>query len=237
MYVGNQRDAMSEEVVKHLQITHVINVTQHVNNKFEERGVKYLNIEIDDTEKFQISKHFKNAFEFIEDALFINPSLSTFSTTSSTSTENLCNILNPEKVDSQLTQFIDDVKDMEICLNSFDLTDVNLNSQFGVTSLENWREAFYNTADLNSKNKIIQIVFKNMFYKHKSNKRILIHCSMGVSRSPAIAIMYMMKKFRISFDDAHSLILLHREKSAPIDSFLDELKEFEKSDFEFLQSD
>jgi hypothetical protein len=52
-----------------LKITHIINVTQHVENKFENNGRKYINISIDDTEKYSIKKYFKMAYEFIEEAL------------------------------------------------------------------------------------------------------------------------------------------------------------------------
>lgn len=223
-------------MIKYLKITHIVNVTQHVFNKFEDKGVKYLNIEIDDTDLFKISKHFKTAYDFIEEALTVNTSTSTGNSISTTtSTENLCkDKLVAEKVDTELTQFIDEVKDMEICMDcNSQTTYLDTLEQFGVTSLDNWKEAFYSTDDLNKRNKIIQLVFKNYFSKTKSNARILIHCSLGMSRSPTIAIMYLMKKFRLPFDDAYSLILMHREKSAPIDSFLDELRDFEKADFEF----
>jgi len=33
-----------------------------------------------------------------------------------------------------------------------------------------------------------------------NNNRILVHCAMGISRSAAIVIMYLMKKFSTSFE-------------------------------------
>jgi hypothetical protein len=50
------------------------------------------------------------------------------------------------------------------------------------------------------KNKIIQVLFKFQYPANLTNSRILIHCSLGMSRSPAIAIMYLMKKIKISFE-------------------------------------
>jgi len=105
--------------------------------------------------------------------------------------------------------------------------------QSGVNSIKDWREAFNKTNDINDKNRIIQDVFKNHCYKKNSDKRILIHCSMGVSRSPTIAVMYMMKKFNILLEDALKLMFFHREKAAPIDSFQDELKLFEENEYKF----
>lgn len=230
IFVGNQRDATSEDVINLLKITHIINVTQHVNNKFEHKGIKYLNILIDDTPDYQISKHFKTAYEFIEEALSI---ISNFTEEEST---NLCSASShieesiAENVETLLSEFIDDLIDVEVCLDK----NFPKLQQFGIISLENWRDAFNSTKDLNLRNKIIQLVYKHFFHKSNTKNRILIHCSMGVSRSPTVAIMYIMKKFQLSFEDAHSLILLHREKSDPIDSFLDELRHFAKLDFNFL---
>ena len=207
-------------------------MTRHVDNKFEGIGIKYLNINIEDTSDFQISKFFKQAYEFMEEALSIGPSPSEGVSTSSSSKE-LESFLPTnfiDTVDSELCQFIDDLIDIEVVI---DKNFPKLN-QFGIISIENWREAFNSTRDLNMKNKILQIVYKHLFNKTKHDTRILIHCSMGVSRSPTIAIMYLMKKFGISFFDAYSLVQLHREKSDPIDSFLEELKELERNNFKFV---
>ena len=231
VYVGNQRDATSEDVINLLKITHIINVTQHVNNKFEHKGIKYLNIQIDDTPHFKISKFFKIAFEFMEDALSINKNNSEDESTAFCTGKPLQENSFAENVDILLSEFIDDLIDMEVCLDK----NFPKLEQFGIISLENWRDAFYSTKDLNLRNKMIQLVFKHFFNKSNSKTRILIHCSMGVSRSPTIAIMYLMKKFQLSFDDAHALILLHREKSDPIDSFLDELRVFGQEDFTFSE--
>ncbi len=191
MFVGNQRDALSEEVLKLLKITHIINVTKHVNNKFEEKGVKYLNIDIEDTSEYQISKYFQLAFHFIDDAL---------------SQENYNNLYSePPCEDFSEDSFV----------------------------LDEWESTLNSSHDLSSKDKIIQTVSRKVFCSPKSRARVLIHCSMGVSRSPAIAIMYVMKKFRLPFEDSYSLMSLHREKCAPIESFLDELRQFEQNDYEF----
>jgi hypothetical protein len=51
------------------------------------------------------------------------------------------------------------------------------------------------------KNKIIQILFKRFYCAAKNDNRILIHCSMGISRSPTMATMYVMKKFKLSYEE------------------------------------
>ena len=69
--------------------------------------------------------------------------------------------------------------------------------------------------------------------KYNSNSRILIHCSLGVSRSPAYAIMYVMKFFRLNLNEALDFIKFQRDKSNPICSFINELEDFEKNEFQF----
>jgi len=44
-------------------------VTQHFANLFENKGIKYLNVPVEDHDKNTISEYFKNVYEFIEAAL------------------------------------------------------------------------------------------------------------------------------------------------------------------------
>ena len=46
------------------------------------------------------------------------------------------------------------------------------------------------------------------FLTSNSDKRILIHCVLGRSRSATIIVMYLMKKYELDFDDVMFLILL-----------------------------
>lgn len=58
---------------------------------------------------------------------------------------------------------------------------------------------------------------------------ILVHCRHGRSRSPAVVIAYLMKKFDVPFEKAYRFV---RQKKPTIDpkiGFLEELKIYEKS--------
>lgn len=55
-------------------------------------------------------------------------------------------------------------------------------------------------SDLQVKNKLCQLLIKDNYSNCAPTNKILIHCSMGVSRSPALVIMYLMKKIRLSFN-------------------------------------
>ena len=63
---------MNDDIVNILKITHIINVTLHVENAFENKGVKYLKVGVDDSPKYKVSGHFKKTFDFIENALTSN---------------------------------------------------------------------------------------------------------------------------------------------------------------------
>ena len=72
LYLGDQRLAESKEVIHNLGITHIINATKRVPNKFEKDGVKYLRVYVEDDAEVKIKFHFSRAFQFIDDALFEN---------------------------------------------------------------------------------------------------------------------------------------------------------------------
>jgi hypothetical protein len=192
--------------------------------------MKYLKIPIDDTDKFSIKKYFKAAYEFIEDALTYNNNDSSEEGMSTcASNECLNNMTNVNLDKKELDGLYDDINTTEF--NSFSNTFQG--TQGGSIPL-NLKEHFVVTDDVNMKNIILQKMFRNAFKKNSSNSsRILIHCSMGMSRSPTIAMMYLMKKFKIPFRDTLDVMKLQRQKSQPIDSFLCELEDFETCEFNF----
>lgn len=60
--------------------------------------------------------------------------------------------------------------------------------------------------DFSDEQKVIRTfnkVFKEIV-RGKNNNRVLVHCSLGVSRSATFAIMYVMKKFRTPFEEVES---------------------------------
>ena len=63
--------------------------------------------------------------------------------------------------------------------------------------------------------------------------RILVHCAMGMSRSATATIMYLMRKFSLSLDEAHEFCKAQRQKTEPNDGFVEQLKAFERNNNKF----
>ncbi|KAJ3290898.1 hypothetical protein HK104_006460 [Borealophlyctis nickersoniae] len=62
----------------------------------------------------------------------------------------------------------------------------------------------------------------------EGNARILLHCSGGISRSPAVAIAYVMYHTKISLKDACCFVKQRRKGIKPNVGFLRQLVELEK---------
>jgi rhodanese-related sulfurtransferase len=206
LYVGNQYHATTFEILHNLGITHIVNVTLHVDNRFENTGVKYLDVLVDDTDGYKISKHFKLAYDFIDEAIcgkvcsneipIKNEVLSSSGQDSPVSiSTNSGNGFYPKPSQNDQNPISQEIDNITQTLE-----------HLGINS-ENWKDLYEEAEDYHQKNKIIQLLFKYFLeqnYKKTgkiNNNKVLIHCSMGVSRSPTIAIMYIMKKFKVSFSE------------------------------------
>lgn len=68
VYISGCGPAANEEILKRLQITHVVNMASLFRNKFPE-SFSYLKINIEDTEDEPIQTHFSTVFRFIDSSL------------------------------------------------------------------------------------------------------------------------------------------------------------------------
>jgi len=56
---------------------------------------------------------------------------------------------------------------------------------------------------------------------------VLIHCRAGISRSPTIVVAYMMKQFRMRYDEAIRVVTSKRSQALPNNGFREQLMQYE----------
>ena len=72
LYLGSEKHAYNPLIIKNLKITHILNVTKNGKNKFSD--IKYCKVLVMDSEDENISRFFRIAYEFIEEAMHENQS-------------------------------------------------------------------------------------------------------------------------------------------------------------------
>jgi protein-tyrosine phosphatase len=58
----------------------------------------------------------------------------------------------------------------------------------------------------------------------KQNRKVLVHCAAGVSRSASFVIAYIMKSRKIGFDEAYTFVKSKRPIITPNSGFVKQLK-------------
>jgi len=218
LYLGNAKTAQNERVLQSLGITHVLNVSDDIPNYFENDShikIQYENIYIEDLEEAPLHIYFKQAYNFIDNVLFINSDEPCF-----------------EK--SQEAIFTDkkEVLEREVHRShrwDFDTQTLRLN--FAKQTAE-----FWSTDELKHAGLHCDI---NIFEMHKAQPKhkLLVHCAMGMSRSATIVAMFLMRKFSLPYKLAVNLLTSRREKVDINTGFISQLNSFEEHDFKFTTED
>jgi len=136
-------------------------------------GITYIRILVEDKEESRIHYYFPRVYGFIESAIFPKG----------------------KEEDKPKLQETECVKASNLKMDTNELTKETFT--LGIISLMKSKGYF-------SKEKppwSIEKEFEEEVKKYpKNNNRVLVHCAMGISRSSSIVIMYLMKRFNISFD-------------------------------------
>lgn len=212
LYLGDQTHAQNSVLLHNLGITHILNVTEWIPNKFEdskEIQIIYQKINIEDKDDVPIQLSFSLAYGFIESA--ISPK------------KQQKNRLN--RVDFDILQMFPDVKKVSTIQIPAGAKTNTINFDLGSKCANDepdiQKDATY---------EIDMLMEKNLLASNNQH-RVLVHCAMGRSRSATMVIMYLMKKFDISMETALRLAKTRREVVDPNEGFLQKLEEFETEQY------
>lgn len=73
LYLGGHDVATNLDLLNQHHITHIINLTKNIENKFRTK-IEYLTIKVEDAESENLGKHFKPTFNYIDQLLTSNSS-------------------------------------------------------------------------------------------------------------------------------------------------------------------
>ena len=71
---------------------------------------------------------------------------------------------------------------------------------------------------------------------NQPDARVLVHCAFGVSRSATLVMMYLMKNFQISYEEAFDYTKQCREIIDPNEGFRSQLRLFEERQWSFVRA-
>lgn len=73
-----------------------------------------------------------------------------------------------------------------------------------------------------------KIIFKNKAQKKKENKKVLVHCAAGISRSSTVTLAYLVRFEQLNLKDAYKILREARRVANPNYAFWEILEEWEK---------
>ena len=208
LYLGDKSHAHDKTIIHNLGITHILNVTNDVENKFEEdkyMKMAYEKINIEDSEDVPIHHSFSLAYDFIDKAI-----------APTKTAKQRCYQTNFDMV-----QYFKDAKKASKTLVSSAIKTNDIIVDLSSGTVENTRDSV--------RDKIYQIdqQCETKLQNSHNQNRVLVHCAMGRSRSATMVIMYLMIKFQIPWDQAFDILKIRREIVDPNEGFIQKLKDFE----------
>lgn len=133
-------------------------------------------------------------------------------------------------LDKKLYLGSQDCVDPEV-LTKFEITDILSvgipTPEFGLAEVKSQFISCLDLPETNIVEDVFETAFKcldSCFDDAASNRRVLVHCNAGVSRSSSVVIGYLIKRMGYSFDDAFKLVKSKRECIQPNAGFIRQLK-------------
>ena len=213
LYLGDQTHAQNETILHNLGITHVLNVTDWIPNKFEDSktiNINYHCINIEDSADVPIHHSFSLAYDFIDKAL--KPSKQAKTRLYQTDFEVVQNFKDAKKTSKALVSSA--AKTNNLTLDLANMTTSNVR--------DSTRDKMYDLDKL----------CENTIQQSNNQNRVLVHCAMGRSRSATMIIMYLMMKFQLSMDHALDITKIRRDVVDPNEGFLDQLTNIDGTQYD-----
>jgi len=213
LYLGDASHAQNETIINNLGITHILNVSDSIPNKFEESKdlrITYQRINIEDNEDVPIELSFSLAYDFIDQSISTKKYAKT--RLYRTRSDKIQYFKNMKKINKSMVYSASPTNDFII--------------DFKNKSVEILRSPL--------KDKISEIdrICEANIHSSNNQNRVLVHCAMGRSRSATMVIMYLMMRFQIPWDQAFDILKIRREIIDPNPGFLQKLKDFEGKQYQ-----
>jgi protein-tyrosine phosphatase len=208
LYLSNAKVAKNEWILQTLGFTHILNVSDWIPNYFENDGhilMEYANIDVEDVENARIGEHFEFAYNYIDRVI----------------TGALSEVSKADEISGTK----DELNKNEIKSSKYNTNTLKLDLSDG--TLTEWNE--------DEHKRTVASCDMGIAKMHSNNKnKLLVHWAMGKSRSATIVIMYIMKKFQLSYKQTYELVKERRHKIDINTGFVEQLKEFERNNYTFL---
>jgi len=215
-YLGNQWHAQDELLIRNLKITHILNVSDVLPNKFP--GITYLRINIEDKRETRINLCFPLAFDFM-DTCFSRESLKKKPS------------ISIKNIDIECTKF------SAVTSNPIDDTNYSPNAEYKIKSEEQISCIATHEDDFELLENSIDSKFREVYPRQNNDHVLLVHCAMGVSRSATMVIMLIMRKLGVPFEQVLKFVKSRREVVDPNPGFIKQLEDWEKNGCAFEKKD
>lgn len=224
--------ALDNNLVDILGITHIVNASNgEAPNKFSP-SIAYCNINIEDDNKQDILPFFDVVYQFLCPEASQSENLTVGIESASNEKQQIDeNMTKDSGIDSEITEncktldINNDISDntTEISINILHANSLSLEETVNNVIDEATKTELPGDDITTNKTDLIPINF--------TQKCILFHCKLGISRSASLVVAFLMKSQGYSLKDAYCMVKSKRPKILPTIIFANALQIYEKQIF------
>jgi protein-tyrosine phosphatase len=218
LYISDQQAPVDSNLLNFLGVTHIVNASNEtVPNKFPD-SFKYYNVNVEDDNSDDIFSHFDAVADFLADAV-VEPTkdkipseiISDLSHSTATMMEEIIKAT---------------VQNVEKALESSNST--NSTNERIINPLHSIGQQCSMIDTGPEQDVAVGIQTLHLEQQVCSEKVILFHCRMGISRSATLLIAYLINSKNMTLKEAYGLVKRKRAKICPTPMFADALVKYER---------